>query len=237
MLKDTTLTAEVAEALQKIGIEAIVTVHGRTVRLEGVVEATGLRQAAADIVTALDPAIVVDNELEVIPILPVPDELEGDADVDPMTAMLRIVDEETAEDDRESRQSTSGADEAWGEDPGTAAPYFPPTDPVIRTSHGDVDLLGGFAETSLDEIGDGFSGRSQSARRGRGDEEIADDVRQELAEDAATTDLRIRVRVTNGIVHLRGLVPTIDDAESAEEVARRVHGVVDVDEGLAVTWT
>ena len=34
--------------------------------------------------------------------------------------------------------------------------------------------------------------------------------------------------VRRGIVHLRGSVPEIQDAESAEEVAWRVPGVVDV---------
>ena len=58
--------------------------------------------------------------------------------------------------------------------------------------------------------------------------------RPELAEDAATTDLIIYVTVRNGVAHLRGRVPDLDDADSAEAVAARVPGIRDVQEELEV---
>ena len=67
-----------------------------------------------------------------------------------------------------------------------------------------------------------------------GDEAIADAIRRELREDALTTDLTIRVTVRDGVAHLRGSVPSLDDAESAEEVAGRVPGVREVIEELDV---
>jgi len=67
-----------------------------------------------------------------------------------------------------------------------------------------------------------------------GDEAIADAIRRELREDAATTDLRIRVVVRQGIVRLLGKVPTLDDADNAESVAARVAGVRELIEELDV---
>jgi osmotically-inducible protein OsmY len=69
-----------------------------------------------------------------------------------------------------------------------------------------------------------------------GDEALADAVRRELAEDAATTDLTITVVVRNGVVHLLGAVPDLDDADNAEAVAARVPGVVEVLEELDVLF-
>jgi osmotically-inducible protein OsmY len=75
----------------------------------------------------------------------------------------------------------------------------------------------------------------RSASDGRlGDEAIADAIRRELREDAATTGLVVRVVVRNGVAHLRGAVPDLSDAEAAEEVAARVPGVVEVVEELEV---
>src|SRR5258707_687831 len=68
-----------------------------------------------------------------------------------------------------------------------------------------------------------------------GDEALADAVRRELAEGSATTDLTIVVAVRQGVVHLRGQVPDLDDADNAEAVAARVPGIRDVVEELDVT--
>jgi hypothetical protein len=109
--------------------------------------------------------------------------------------------------------------------------YFPPTDPVVTTNrYGDTEVLGGFSATSTDSVE-----VARSVSDGRlGDEAIADAVRRELAEDAMTTDLQVSVSVLQGVVHLRGLVRDMDDAERAEEVAGRVPGVRDVVEELEV---
>jgi osmotically-inducible protein OsmY len=67
-----------------------------------------------------------------------------------------------------------------------------------------------------------------------GDEALADAIRQQLREDAATADLSILVAVRRGVAHLRGQVPGPEDAENAEEVAARVPGVREVVEELDV---
>ena len=86
------------------------------------------------------------------------------------------------------------------------------------------------AVARLDEIGD----ESVDESHGYGDEAMADLVRQELREDAATTDLEIRVVVRDGVVHLHGTVTDLDDADAAEEVASRIPGVREVSEELDV---
>ncbi|GAC1329644.1 MAG: hypothetical protein NVSMB2_28610 [Chloroflexota bacterium] len=67
-----------------------------------------------------------------------------------------------------------------------------------------------------------------------GDEALADAVRRELHQDASTTELRILVAVRNGVVHLRGQVPDLDDADNVEAVASRVPGIREVVEELEV---
>ena len=80
--------------------------------------------------------------------------------------------------------------------------------------------------------------RCRSSRRRRivtlGDEALADAVRRELAEDAATAELNIFVAVRNGVAHLRGQVADLDDADNAESVAARVPGIREVVEELDV---
>ena len=115
-----------------------------------------------------------------------------------------------------------------------ADPYFPPTDPVVLRApreQGGYSVVGGFSPTALDAPID----LEQLPRPlDQGDDEIARRVRLALKEDAGTFDLPIHVSVRQGIVHLRGVVPSIADAELAEEVASRAPGVVDVEEELEV---
>ncbi len=109
--------------------------------------------------------------------------------------------------------------------------YFAPTDPVITEGpHGELEVLGGFEATSMDS-----EDVAPSVEDNRpGDEALADAIRRELREDAATTDLRIHVVVTNGVARLYGHVPDLTDAENAEEVAERVPGVREVIDQLDV---
>ena len=75
----------------------------------------------------------------------------------------------------------------------------------------------------------------QSAEDTRpGDEALAEAIARELREDASTTSLAVDVFVRRGIVHLRGWVPGLEDADNAEAVAARVPGVVDVVDELEV---
>src|SRR5579862_3837834 len=79
---------------------------------------------------------------------------------------------------------------------------FPPTDsPVTGGYAGGREVLeGGFeaGSTSTIDVEPSASGN------GAGDEALADAVRRELSQDAATAGLDVEVRVEEGVVHLRG---------------------------------
>lgn len=103
------------------------------------------------------------------------------------------------------------------------ATFFPPTDPVVRAGEdGAPEILGGFAPTAEP------SAPERSSDGLIGDEALADAVRDALALDAATADLRLAVAVEAGVVRLRGAVLSLEDAENAEAVAGAVPGVVEV---------
>lgn len=95
---------------------------------------------------------------------------------------------------------------------------------IGSTATGRIIILGGFAPSSTTGIS-----VAPSAEDGRpGDEAMSQAIRRELREDALTTDLRIRVRVEKGVASLFGTVPSLVDAENAEEVANRIPGVHEV---------
>ncbi len=112
-----------------------------------------------------------------------------------------------------------------------AEPYTPPTDPVVKPdrSTDGIEMLNGFAETAGDE-----AATAQLPGIPRGDDELRDAVLAALHADAATTDLFIEVEAQDGTVVLRGLVPSMDDADSAESVAAQVPGVEEVLEELQI---
>ncbi len=112
-----------------------------------------------------------------------------------------------------------------------AQPYIPPTDPVITTSGrtaDNVEILNGFAE-SADQ-----NDVRESGTAPRGDEDLQAAVMEALRLNASTSDLDIQVIAREGVVTLRGPVPSLDDAESAEGVAASVPGVDEVVEELRV---
>ncbi|HVB97423.1 MAG TPA: BON domain-containing protein [Chloroflexota bacterium] len=115
-----------------------------------------------------------------------------------------------------------------------AEPYFPPTDPVVKRAPRDaqgIEVVGGFSPTSLDSPID----LEQLPRRLlRSDDEIARQVRLAFEQDASTADLQIYTAVRHGVVHLRGTVLSLADAEAAEAVAARVPGVIEVMEEIDV---
>jgi BON domain len=116
------------------------------------------------------------------------------------------------------------------EDVDSEGVIFPPTDPVVTTDpHGNTRVLGGFSPTASDA-----PVAPSTLDNLPGDEALADAIRRELREDAATTDLAIEVVVEQGIAHLRGRVPGLEDADNAEAVAARVPGLRDVSEELEV---
>jgi osmotically-inducible protein OsmY len=73
-----------------------------------------------------------------------------------------------------------------------------------------------------------------SLDRQPGDEALADAIRRELREDAATTELKIQVEVVEGIAYLRGAVPHMEDLDAVEAVAGEVPGVREVVDELEV---
>jgi hypothetical protein len=101
--------------------------------------------------------------------------------------------------------------------------FFPPTDPVVRAGPGgQPEIVGGFSPTAEPPAPE----RSSDGRIG--DEALADAVRDALALDASTADLRVTVEVIDGVVHLGGTVSDIEDGENAEAVAAAVAGTTEV---------
>ena len=123
--------------------------------------------------------------------------------------------------------SAAGPTSAFEEDPAASGDevFVPPTDPVGT----DREVIGGLATSSTDDV---HVARSSDGTYG--DEAIRDAVLRELREDALTNDLFIEVEVREGNVLLTGTVPFIEDVESAESVAARVPGVVEVFEEIEV---
>jgi osmotically-inducible protein OsmY len=225
------------ELALRAGINAVVDVRSEEIVLSGRVDTGEALQAAEDIVTELAPQLRLTNDLEVEVFLPVDVTSFDDSPAAALETVqsleeLAAIEQEVDPDFTDQPLDTSGLTMS-GVDPDEddAGAYFPPTDPVITTDkHGDAEVLGGFSATSYQDVE-----VDRSALDGEyGDETIADAVRRELREDAATTDLRIEVVVRHGVVHLQGIVPDVDDAENAEEVAARVPGVQDVVEELTV---
>ena len=105
----------------------------------------------------------------------------------------------------------------------TDAAYFPPTDPVIRAGTGrEPEVAGGFSASAEPATPE----RSSDGRIG--DEGLADAVRDALALDASTADLRLTVDVRDAVVRVRGTVAGLEDSENAEAVASAVPGVSEV---------
>jgi osmotically-inducible protein OsmY len=241
------------ELEERAGINAIVEVRDGEISLSGLVDTEEARQAAADIVAERAPGLRLSNDLEVQTTLPteVSDFYSGEApggeapggeapggEAPASLEEMAQREMEIDPDFTDQPLDTSGIDpdvtgtsveENEGDEEGDV--FFAPTDPVLTTDQrGEVQVLGGFSPTSDSDIT-----VERSALDGTyGDEAIADAVRRELLEDAATTDLRVEVEVRNGVVRLRGTVQDAVDAENAEEVASRVPGVDEVVEELRV---
>src|SRR5207253_11515816 len=106
------------------------------------------------------------------------------------------------------------------EDPGTddlveaveeGETYFPPTDPPLsRRRLTNAGVLGGFAESSLDEPAEA---EDHPIRAQGNDEELAERVRYALAADSYTADLNIEVEVEYAVVYLHGKVGSLEDIE------------------------
>jgi osmotically-inducible protein OsmY len=241
------VVARIEKQLEEAGLHAAVEQEGNVITLSGEVQSTGDREAAEEIAASVAPDKRIDNNLEVEMILPetaghltsdepslsdLPDTV---ADIEDMGAEIDpdLTDQNLLTDPHAAVGSPTGAPGESASDPVQEGDevYFPPTDPVITIDrHGQAEVLGGFSPDSMDEIE-----VAPSASDGLpGDEALADAIRRELREDSATTDLQVDVLVRNGIARLRGRVPTLEDAENAEDVAGRVPGIEEVREELEV---
>lgn len=233
------LLAQLDSVLEDAGISLGSEVRDGRLILSGVVDSEENRQAALDVATALaeSRALAVEDAIDVIDVSP-DDAFVGsdrgedvgggdfayaDPDANPHA---RFDPEFETEPDFTGGIGTTDPQEAAAE----AEPYFPPTDPVVRPSTGDQQLtvVGGFEATSMDGLG------GETGFDVRNDDDLAQAVHRELTEDALTADLTIRIGVAEGVVLLRGEVPTLEDAENAEAVASRVGGVREVREELTI---
>jgi osmotically-inducible protein OsmY len=236
------LGRRIEQALEQAGFFVAVEEQGQIIRLNGRVASPEARVAAADIVVGIAPGRRIDNDLEVEELAPeTVTEFNSDdptaGDLPDSLAEVRAEGSEFEPDFTDQELATSVVDmggEASADinlSPEGEADFFPPTDPVITVAdRWDAEVVGGFAPTSMDSVDVEPSALDNQP----GDEALADAVRRELREDALTTDLQVRVLLRRGVVHLRGRVPTLDDAESAEEVAGRVPGIREVVEELEV---
>ncbi|MDQ3809225.1 MAG: BON domain-containing protein [Chloroflexota bacterium] len=236
---DPDLAARVERQLADTGYEVVVEVSDGGLVISGIVDSEEARQAVLDIARTADPHLRIDDELEVQSVLPThvdrflseepsaeladsPSELRSEGgEFDPdFTDQPLLRDPVAAVGDADTEDLVAAGDEV----------YTPPDDPVITTDlHGRTQVLGGFG-TEPDLVRP-----DRSTLDGEpGDEALADAIRQELREDAATADLQIVVAVRNGVVHLRGQVSDLDDADNAEAVASRVPGIREVVEELEV---
>ena len=235
-------SAQIERAIREVAeLDVVVEERGGTIVLEGVVDSERDRQAAEDIAADLAGDASIDNALEIQDVLPV----SVEAFTDELTsAELGESGAEVGERVDADELNPDFTDQPLAHDPlavigsgddsevdESDLVYTPPTDPVITTdAHGQAVVLGGFGTSATDEVSTGELADDQ----GFGDEAIADAVRRELLEDAATTALQIRVAVRDGVVQLHGRVRDLDDADAAEEVASRIPGVREVKEELTV---
>jgi osmotically-inducible protein OsmY len=232
------LTARLEEQLAEAGLQVTVESSEGSLVLSGVVDTEEARQAASDIVAQTAPTARIDNQIDVETVLPT--DMDDFAGGEPSAEMAESSGDIRAgggeidpdfTDQPELRDPLAAAGPGSSEDDEVESGdevYTPPIDPVVSTdAHGRAHVLGGFGsdeDVAVESSSDGQPG----------DEALADAVRRELAEDSATADLSIFVAVRNGIAHLRGQVPDLDDADNAEEVAARVPGIREVVEELDV---
>ena len=237
---DPRLADRLARQLAANDLAVVVEASEGALVLSGVVPTEEARQAVLDIISTAAPDARVDDQLDVESVLPADIDrfASGEPSTEPPRSRIEIRERDEELDPDFSDQpilrdpvAASGPSSSEAEDLVESGDevYSPPDDPVLSTDqHGRPKVLGGFGENDEVTV-------ERSALDGQpGDEALADAVRQELSEDAATADLLIVVAVRNGIAHLRGKVADLEDAENAEAVAARVPGVREVVEELEV---
>jgi osmotically-inducible protein OsmY len=239
------LGQQIMEAVrQQTGQNIVAAATDDLVILSGIVPSRRDHRHAATIAAALAGERRVDNELEIEQTLP-PGAVGYSATGQPIVpAVNEPADDDGPIGDREldgdfmDQPLDSNPDDIpnpsvvdYLPDPEADPVYFPPTDPVLTANAaGNMEVLNGFAPTADDDL----TAAPSTLDDVPGDEALEEAIQRELRQDAATTDLRISVVVREGVAHLHGTVPGLDDAENAEDVAARIPGVVDVIEELNV---
>ncbi|MGE3858152.1 MAG: BON domain-containing protein [Dehalococcoidia bacterium] len=243
MNERSSLSERLADELEDAGLYVAVEDTGEAIVLTGLVDSTEERQAARDIVTreVAGAREVDDGGVQVSGALPegtVAGELSESEVHGFRGATPGLEDSEALDAGDFTDQRTFGAPASAQAASLSGAPsdnpdlaetgdvvYVPPIDPVTDTR----GVVGGFQSSSMESVE-----VERSSDGTLGDESIRAAILQELREDSATNGLDIQVAVLRGVVTLSGHVADIEDAESAEEVAARVPGVVDVIEELEV---
>lgn len=236
---DEAMLARLTSTLEGVGIFVAAELDGEMLVLSGAVDTVENRQAALDVATALAAprGLRVEDAIEELDVSPDgaflgddtaenrggDDFAYADPDANPQAQLDPAFE---TEPDFTDSIGTTNSETAAAE----AVPYFPPTDPVVRPTSGPEQLavVGGFEATSMDDLAEDVD------VDGRNDDDLRQTIHRELREDALTTDLEVRVAVRDGVVTLRGEVPSLEDAENAEAVAARVIGVQEVREELSV---
>ena len=229
--------------LSDAGLYIVIGDTGREISLTGLVETEAEHEAVRDIVArVVGGAREVSDNVEVTGALPGDTmlgdlsevEIEGFPGAEPGLADPESLDPGDFTDQRTTQSageaqldalSTAPSDDPTDDPSEGNVVYVPPIDPVGT----DRNVIGGLQESSMESIE-----VERSSDGTLGDEAIRDAILRELREDSATTALTIEVEVVAGTARLRGRVDDLDDVESAEEVAARVPGVVEVIEEFEV---
>jgi len=234
-MQQSSLAKRIQDKLKAEHIHVVVGQRGNTILLSGRVENDGLRARATRITRELAPGMRVENGLAVERVVAenMADELGQQEPAESPPAILMSDLEGFPDVPLETDESDVVDDTVYDDLPPVEPDpaYFAPTDPVTDADQqGNLQVLGGWTPTSMssDEV-------DPSAEDNQpGDEALADAVRREIQENAETTDLRVDVSVEQGVAHLRGTVPSLQDAEAAEAVASQVPGVRAVSEELDI---
>jgi len=238
------LTARIEREIEEqAGLAVVAEDSDGAIILSGTVDSAEARQAAGDIASRLATDRRIDYSLDIETVTPatMADIYADEPTTGALPSDLEDVPLGSLEPDFQAGEDLltdpieavgAGSGVEGSEDPGAEGEaYVPPTDPVVSSEGpGEVAVLGGFTPTSMSETRVEPSAMDNQL----GDEAIADAIRRELHEDAATSDLAIDVEVRLGVARLRGAVSGLEDAENAEEVASRVPGVREVVEELEV---
>ena len=233
---DKRLRARIRTLFEEARLPVDVDVVDGVARLVGRVDSPRLHQAAIDLVEGLPGLTGIDDQIDYEVISPDMVTEAPDDDEEFGYADEEALDDDVSDTDPTFMEPVSSAD--FQEVIEEGGVWFPPTDPVVEPSTGprEMGIVGGFQATSMEDtdeeqdetFAEGVALGDGDRVLNRDDDEILDDVLRELHEDAETMDLQLNVRVVNGVVYLRGLVPTLEDAETAESVAARVPGIVEV---------